>query len=187
MPSGSSGAGVATKGQEVTTSDNSASLYCHATETGVLRGLMYAPARLVVDLAATLEPADFYAEDARTLYTATVAAARRLTNTEEADAPMSPDRVRADLQRAGQLTEGVAGVLLEATSAQYPPAAWPDVQGLAAALIGLRARRALDVTGQAMQAAAHKSDAEIARELLRLLPPLVKLARRAGLEVASWD
>lgn len=186
FPAGRNRARKATKGQAVTKGDDTAELYDRATETALLRGLMHAPARSVLELAETLETADFCAEDVRTLYRSTVDAARRLGDAGEQDAPMSPDRVRADLQRAGQLSESVSGVLLEATSAQFPAPVWTDVQGLAAAVIGLRARRAIEVTGQAMQDVAYRSDEEIGRELNRLLPPLVALARRAGLEVQPW-
>lgn len=162
-------------------------LYNAATETALLRGMLYAPARLVLELSRRMEAADLYADDARTIYTAAVDAARRLVAAGQPDAYLSPERVRTDLQRAGVLSSGnVAGLLLDATSAQYPAPVWSDVCGLADALIGLRARRALEVTAAVLRDVAGGSDTEIAAECNRLLPPLHNMLRRAGLEVQSW-
>lgn len=175
-----------TRGQAVT-SNVTWQRYNASTETALLRGLLYAPARQVLELSRRLEEADLYAEDARTVYAATVEAARRLVEAGEGDAPVSPDRVRSDLQRAGVLASGnVAGVLLDATSAQFPAPVWSDVCGLADALVGLRARRALEITGEALCATAGASDVEIAALCNRLLPPLYRLMRRAGLGVQPW-
>lgn len=167
--------------------EDSAARYRRTTETELLRGMLYAPARLVAELGALLEPADLYAEECRAIYLAALGAARRLVDIGEPDAYLSPERVRTDLQRAGKLSsEAVAGTLLEATTAQYPAPVWCDVLGIAHALIGQRARRALEVTGQALQDVAAASDAEIAAECNRLLPPLNRVLRRAGLEVQPW-
>lgn len=162
-------------------------LYNAATETALLRGMLYAPARLVLELAARMEAADLYADDARIIYIAAVEAARRLESAGQPDAYLSPERVRTDLQRAGVLFSGnVAGLLLDATSAQYPAPVWSDVCGLADALIGLRARRALVVAGEVLRDVAGASDTAIVKECDRLLQPLNNMLRRAGLEVQPW-
>ena len=79
----------ATDGAGVTTSDGSNSFYSSSTETAVLHAVMWAPARRVCELAATLEEADFYSEGARVVYRFAIEAAQRLVDNEEGDAFMS--------------------------------------------------------------------------------------------------
>jgi len=167
---------------ETSKDDTSSAFYEETAEIALLRGIMHSPARRVLELAEQFEATDLFHEPHRTLYTATVAAAKRLTDAGDEDAFMSPERVNMDLYAAGELTEDVKRVLLDATSSAFPPAAWSDVEGIARHLKDNRARRAVSLTGQTLQTASHGSRDDLVAELGRLVPTMVDVCRRAGMQ-----
>lgn len=168
----------------LTSTDNTSALHTPATEIALLSGLLAARAGQVLEVAKRLEARDFYAPQHATIYAAVIAAARRLDNDGQPDAPLQPELVQRDLQAAGKLTDTVATALLQSTSAKHLPPVIQDVHRLAEALRRARLHRALDTAGHDLVAAAHRGADDDLRRCIGNLSFLPELARRAGLEVA---
>lgn len=171
-------------GDGLSTCDNTGALYQPATELCVLRGLLAARAGQALEVAEQLGARDFYAPQHGTIYAAVIAAARRLDNDGQSDAPLQPELIQRDLQAAGELTDTVSTALLQATSAKHLPPVIQDVHRLAEALRRARLHRALDTAGHDLVAAAHRGADDELRRCIGNLAFIPEMARRAGLEVA---
>lgn len=168
----------------LTSTDNTSALYTPATEIALLSGLLATRAGQTLEVAQQLETRDFYAPQHATIYAAVIAAARRLDNDGQPDAPLQPELIQRDLQAAGELTDPVATALLQATSAKHLPPVIQDVHRLAEALRRARLHRALDTAGHDLIEAANRGADEDLRRCISNLAFLPELSRRAGLEVA---
>lgn len=150
----------------------------------LLHAIMSYPARRVLELAEIIEPDDMPDDDSTAIFTAVLVAAHRLAGSGDTDAMMCPMVIQLDLERTGQLTHGaVAELMVEVTSAQYMPAAWPDVLNLATGLKEQRLRRDMATVGHFLVNAAGGSNEEIVLAVESLLR-IPELAQRAGLGVA---
>lgn len=187
MTHGNTPAGAMTGAPEhgtVSTSDDITTLNGVDLETPFLRALFALPARRVLDILDALEPHDIHRSQHRVILNAVARCARKQVDDGDEYKPVPfPVAVQLDLSRTGDLNHShVRELLLDLTAGTTPvPECW--VVDLIADLRRLRLRRACVAAGEALvQAGRHGGDSDVTG-VLRHLPALLAIARRAGIDL----
>lgn len=150
-------------------------------ENALLKALIWCPARLVLDVASSLEEDDFFNEHARIVYRAILTVASDHDAEEYGDSALPPISVVNALRATGNYGDTIHHLMLSIVATGEPAPIPPMVHQLARYLRVERLRRALDTAGRELIAASQDSHDHILVAIGRT-QHLQALARRAGVE-----